>query len=79
VSPATVSPEQGLGTHWLWTFVQSCRFFFFPFISSFFPSFSFFSSSLFFFSEARLVHTKLNNAALKPIVDIQHFSHSGTE
>ena len=48
------------------------------FFSSFFLL-SFFSFFFFFLSEARLVHTKLNNTALKPIVDIQHFSHSGTE
>ena len=48
------------------------------FLLSFFSFLSFFLF-FFFLCEARLVHTKLNNTALKPIVDIQHFSHSGTE
>lgn len=60
-------------------FFYSFYFFFLSFPLPFSLSFLFVLFLSFFFSEARLVHTKLNNTALKPIVDIQHFSHSGTE
>lgn len=70
-SPATVSPcARGVSNARAIDFCPKLWVFFLPF---------FFFLSFFFLSEARLVHTKLNNTALKPIVDIQHFSHSGTE